>query len=405
LHASIILKLTILFTAQQGRGRSLHVSQLQFYAYYLHTRDNVFSTIHNSGRLFQEWLVDAFAQIENNRLQFHRMNQDKLRADLYSGLQDAILGGADLADIGQRIILPSTFIGSPRHMAQQYQDAMAIVRETSNPDLFITFTGNPQWREITDALLPGQTAQDRADIVSRVFKLKLNSLCKELFDKHVLGRVRARMHVIEFQKRGLPHAHILIILNPQDKPKTIDDIDSIVCAEIPDPVEQPHLHSVVTRCMVRGPCGTAQPRAHCMKDGKCTKRYPRTFSETTVVDENSYPIYRRRDNGRTFVKSGFEYDNRWVVPYNPYLSAKYDAHINVEIATSISSVKYLYKYVYKGGDRAIAEVMMQQQQNQLAGRDEARLYIDGRYISSPEGSRISIFHRLRSSAVTHIILS
>ena len=110
--------------------------------------------------------VDSFAQIENKRLRFHQMNQPKLRAELYSGLHDAILGGADLADIGQRTILPSTFIGSPRHMIQQYQDAMAIVRDTSNPDLFITFTANPQWPEITENILPGQTAQDRPDIVS-----------------------------------------------------------------------------------------------------------------------------------------------------------------------------------------------------------------------------------------------
>ena len=108
------------------------------------------------------------------------------------------------------------------------------------------------------------------------------------------------------------------------------------------------------------------------------------------MGENSYPVYRRRDNGRTFVKGGFEYDNKWVVPYNPLLSAKYDAHINVEISMSITSVKYLYKYVYKGGDRAFAEILrerheQQGQQGQQEPRDETKFYIDGRYISSPEG--------------------
>src|SRR5215472_11322793 len=72
---SSTLDLTGLFTAQQRRNRYVRVSQLQFFAYYLHTRDGVFSTIHHSGRLFQEWLVDAFAQIENNRIRFHQMNQ------------------------------------------------------------------------------------------------------------------------------------------------------------------------------------------------------------------------------------------------------------------------------------------------------------------------------------------
>ena len=108
------------------------------------------------------------------------------------------------------------------------------------------------------------------------------------------------------------------------------------------------------------------------------------------MDDNSYPVYRRRDNGRTFVKGGFEYDNKWVVPYNPYLSAKYDAHINVEIATSITSVKYLYKYVYKGGDRAIAEIQRQrQEQGQQPEIDETKLYIDGRYVSASEGKFLS----------------
>lgn len=44
-------------------------------------------------------------------------------------------------------------------------------------------------------------------------------------------------------------------------------------------------------------------------------------------------------------------DNRWVVPYNPYLNAKFNCHINAEICSSINAVKYLYKYVYKGHDR------------------------------------------------------
>jgi hypothetical protein len=69
LHKSKFSITYLSFTTQQGRTQ---ISQLQFYAYYLHTRDGIFSTIHLSGRLFQEWLVDAFAQIENNRLQFHR---------------------------------------------------------------------------------------------------------------------------------------------------------------------------------------------------------------------------------------------------------------------------------------------------------------------------------------------
>ena len=79
-------------------------------------------------------------------------------------------------------------------------------------------------------------------------------------------------------------------------------------------------------------------------------------------------------------------DNRWVVPYNPYLSTKYDGHINVEIATSVQSVKYLYKYIYKGHDRALWQVTGGQ--NAPAGepavRNEIQEFQDGRYIGAIE---------------------
>ncbi len=47
--------------------------------------------------------------------------------------------------------------------------------------------------------------------------------------------------------------------------------------------------------------------------------------------------------------------NRLIVPYNPGLLLKYNCHINVEVCSTVKSVKYLYKYVYKGGDRAVIE--------------------------------------------------
>jgi hypothetical protein len=77
------------------------------------------------------------------------------------------------------------------------------------------------------------------------------------------------------------------------------------------------------------------------------------------MDVNGYPIYRRRDTGHTVVVHGIELDNHWVVPHNVYLSTKYDAHINVEVCNNICAVKYLFKYVYKGHDRATVEISHQ----------------------------------------------
>jgi len=63
-------------------------------------------------------------------------------------------------------------------MYQLYQDAMAIVSCYGKPDLFVTFTCNPKWPEITRELLSNQTAVDRPDLTARVFHMKLQNLLK-----------------------------------------------------------------------------------------------------------------------------------------------------------------------------------------------------------------------------------
>lgn len=97
-------------------------------------------------------------------------------------------------------------------MYERYQNAMAIVRELGKPDLFVTFTCNPKWPEIKDHLFQGQSATDRPDLCCRVFHLKLEALIADL-TSGMFGKVIAYIYTIEYQKRGLPHAHILIILD------------------------------------------------------------------------------------------------------------------------------------------------------------------------------------------------
>ena len=62
--------------------------------------------------------------------------------------------------------------------------------------------------------------------------------------------------------------------------------------------------------------------------------------------------HKRRDNGTTIVVQGKTIDNTWIVPCSPYLSLKYNCHINVESFASVRSVKYFFKYLYKGHDCA-----------------------------------------------------
>jgi hypothetical protein len=219
-------------------------------------------------------------------------------------------------------------------MVQNYQDAMAIVRKFGTPDLFITFTCNPQWREIQESLFQNQMATDRPDLIARVFKMKLSELMKDITIRNIFGKCVAYIYVIEFQKRGLPHAHILLILHPNDRVTTTAHIDAIVTAEIP--AEGHPLRNLVIQHMIHGPCGDLNPTSPCMIDNKCSKQYPKDYCNETIPNSNGYPIYKRRPfvlNEPEIRIRGKIIDNRWVVPYNPYLLKKYNSHINVEICT------------------------------------------------------------------------
>ena len=172
------------------------VTMREYYAFRLQQRANEGQTLILGGRLFQQFIVDAYTCIEEARLRYIRDHQNDFRIEILSGLMDAILGGdTDATTVGKRVILPSSFTGGPRYMAQNYQDAMAICRWAGYPDLFITFTCNPKWPEISLFLasIPDQKAEDRPDIVARVFKIKLDQLLHDLTHGKHFGRVIAGM--------------------------------------------------------------------------------------------------------------------------------------------------------------------------------------------------------------------
>jgi len=109
--------------------------------------------------------------------------------------------------------------------------------------------------------------------------------------------------------------------------------------------------------MVHGPCGILQSKSPCMKEGKCSRFYPKMFQPQTILDSNGYPVYRRRNDGRTISKNGVIIDNIYIVPYNAKLLRKYQAHINIEWCDQNNSIKYLFKYINKGYDRVAAIVV------------------------------------------------
>ena len=147
----------------------------------MHIRLQEPTTLFLAGRLFQQYIVDVFAVVDQAKLDWIRMHQAQIRADLYNGLADAIVPDeVNASALGRRIVLPSSFLGSDRFMEQLFQDSMAIVRYFGKPTLFITFTANPVWKEIQDELLTMQAATDRPDLIARVFHLKQKDLLAQI---------------------------------------------------------------------------------------------------------------------------------------------------------------------------------------------------------------------------------
>ncbi|XP_056695007.1 uncharacterized protein [Spinacia oleracea] len=362
-----------------------HISCRDYYSYKLQSRPN--NLLLRAGRCLQQYIVDMYVKIENTRLDFFRKNQDTIRADLYQGILDTVESGENnAANVGRRVVLPPTFIGGPRDLKRRYLNAMALVQRYGKPDLFVTMTCNVNWPEIKQELAVGEEAQNRPDLVSRIFRAKLLALKKQIMEKHVFGEVTTMIYVVEFQKRGLPHAHFLIILKPAFKIKSPADYDRFVCAELP-PIESPRLRKIILKHMMHGPCGHLNPQCPCMKHqgsvNHCKYGYPKKFCVQTTNSLDGYPLYRRRDTGETFPIRRAALDNRWVIPYNPYLSSLFDCHLNVEVCSSIQAVKYLYKYVYKGHDRISFNVVQDGEQRPV---DKIDQYQSGRWVSPCEAA-------------------
>ncbi|KAG1578619.1 hypothetical protein G6F48_011789 [Rhizopus delemar] len=172
-----------------------------------------------------------------------------------------------------------------------------------------------------------------------------------------------------------------------------EKIDEVICAELPSD-DDPELLDLVSGQMMHGPCGNINPKCPCMVSDaygvlKCSKSFPKPFQPTTAVMPNSYPLYRRRLDGRSHrvqIKDNetngmmsVYLTNQHVVPYNLFLTKKHKAHINVELCGSIDAIKYINKYVYKGPDRTTVHLKNE--------NDEIERYLTSRYIGPTEAVR------------------
>ncbi|KAG8227915.1 hypothetical protein J437_LFUL011843 [Ladona fulva] len=172
-------------------------------------------------------------EIDESKFGKRKFNRGRLVEGkwVFGGIERGTEGGPKIG----KVYLPSSFTHSPRYVKIKMQDGMALVSRKGRPSFFITITCNPQWVEIQESPDNGQTALDRPDLCNRVFQIKLAAIMRLILSGKLFGKVIYVMYVIEFQKRGLPHAHIA--LKVQGEPKTTADIDSFIRATIPSTEE------------------------------------------------------------------------------------------------------------------------------------------------------------------------
>ena len=285
------------------------------------------------GRLTNEYAIDMFTRNLETRLNYIRANQKRLRDE------DATLMGVTHVADCRNIYLPASFLGSRRWATEQISDSLAVAASYGPPTFFITMTCNTNWPEIQSQLRPGQDFMDIPVVVVRVFRRKVALLEKALktMFPHAGGLLYC-IHSIEFQKRGVPHAHILLKFCRDCI--TAAEIDAVVSAEIPP---DPRDAALVRNLMIhRHPASNKPPSKYCQRVGEdgvrsCRFHYPHPLQPTTLIDIEGRVHYRRRNA-----------DDEWVVPHCLPLLQKFQCHLNFEVANSSHLFQYLFKYIHKG---------------------------------------------------------
>nr|XP_034194991.1 uncharacterized protein LOC117611166 [Osmia lignaria] len=337
-----------------------HVTIREHAAYQMAIRDNQ-EYLQDSGKLSQQWLDNQSALRRDTLQNIGDFNNPACRNVLSDDQPVATNPETSLP-----VLLPSTFIGGPRHAMNTMHDMLAMSMQLGAATFFVTVTANPAWPEIEASLNPGNKRDLRPDIGNRVFHCKQNHF-KDLVTKEAFfGNIRYSGYSVEMQKRQIPHSHWIIAVEQPHNSRDPEYIDLIICTEIPDPEVDPELYEIVCNNYLHLCTEICSPGG----GFTCKTNFPKAFQNHTQVQLNGYPLYRWRDNGRHVMKRRGQIpvrlDNRHVVPYNPYLAKMFGCHINVEHLSAIRVIKYIFNYINKSHDVAhIAEIISSEAANEI----------------------------------------
>ena len=345
-------------------------------------------------RLSQTYLVDSISRAIDYRLRFVRYHQK----DIFGIMNDEGHENTDESgNTGEKTFLSQSCHGFRRYLRSLAKNALALVSEYGRPSLFVTLTCNLNWPEILKQLLPSQTAFDRGDIVCQVFHRKLeivlrNIRCGKYFKirnkQYAYHKIQFEVRIIEYQRRGLPHAHLVSkFMDNDDMPRYEDkkgvasSIDYHITAaypttasdeeplEVGESYEEDTTYAAVVKSHMLHNC-FPETNGGCKNEKNlCYLGFDANIvADTTTFDDRGYPQYRR-----STVKS------LCVVPHNRELLKDWNHHANVEFAGSTYTVIYLYKYLFK---RSKKVKMRLTNADDVRNDDEINLYLRGRYLCS-----------------------
>ena len=182
---------------------------MKYFAFLLSVRNRDVDYLFQMGRLFQEFVIFGRMIIDHSRLMYQLTHQKELRAETYCSLREEVErrlreGTGNHGAVGKKIVLSPSFEGGKRKWNLRYQNGMAIVRHFRKPDIFLTYTFPPNTSELVAELLPGQSPQDRPDLVAWAFEVKKNLLLNEIIKGGVFGRIVGYISVVEYQVKFWP---------------------------------------------------------------------------------------------------------------------------------------------------------------------------------------------------------
>ena len=162
--------------------------------------------------------------------------------------------------------------------------------------MFFTFTCNPTSPEIVQSMKGFEAGSYfRPDLIARCFQIRLQFLIEDLESNCVFGDVLGYIYTVEWQKRGLPHAHILLFLTKECRFRNPADVDRVIRAEIPNPKTHRDLWELVTTNMIHGPCGIIVQKnktgettnlPHCCVNGTCEEHFPKELRSETFITQD-----------------------------------------------------------------------------------------------------------------------